>query len=163
MGRDEDSSMHFTWRGNLVGCEECALHNHGGGTVGSWSDEIGGSFAAYDAAVLFGRVARLPGMLAAAVGRSLRGLQAHSKWRKQGDHQEDGYRRALEKAVPHEGSLPRKQPGKVSWITRPRRECACNLDLLRNSEPAYSLNAFTAMALGARPVGISVKRDGLGV
>jgi hypothetical protein len=55
-------------------------------------------------------------MLAAAV-RRLRGLQAHSKRRKQGAHQEEGNRRALEKAIPHEGSLPRVRPEKVIYIT----------------------------------------------
>ena len=100
MGRDEDSGGHFTRRGNLVGGEEGALDNYGGRIVGRWSHDCGGSLAAYDAAVLFGRVALLPGMLAAAV-RRLRGLQAHSKRRKQGAHQEEDNRRALEKAAPH--------------------------------------------------------------
>jgi len=40
-------------------------------------------------------------MLAAAVGRRLRGLQAGSKRRKKCAHQEEDNRRALEKAAPH--------------------------------------------------------------
>jgi hypothetical protein len=133
MRRDEDRGGNFTRRRNLAGSEAGALDHHGCGTGWGWSDNGGRSIAAYDAAVLLGRVSLLPGMLAAAVGRSLRGLQADSKRRKQGCHQEEDNRRALEKAAPHEGSLPRDQSEKVIWITLLQRQGALKVPNYRGN------------------------------
>jgi hypothetical protein len=48
---------------------------------------------------------------------TLRGLQADSERRKEGTHQKDGDRRALEETAPHEGSLPREGVCGVMYVT----------------------------------------------